>query len=132
MKIAVVSDDKSSISQHFGKAKYYVIYQIENSKVLNREIRTKLVHHNGVGRSGFRAEHECDHGYGKGAHIRHRGMIEIISDCQAMIAGGMGWGAYESLKNQDIDTVITDVKDMDKAVELYLTGKLTNLMQRLH
>lgn len=132
MKIAVVSDDKSSISQHFGRAKYYVIYQTKNSKILNREIRTKLVHHNNDGQPGFSAEHECDHGYGKGAHIRHWGMIEIISDCQAMIAGGMGWGAYESLKKRDIDTVITDVKDMDKAVELYITGKLPNLMQRLH
>ena len=132
MKVAVVSDDKSQIRQHFGRAKYYVVYQTENSKILYREMRKKLVHHNDVGKSGFMAEHECDHGYGKGAHIRHRGMIEIISDCQVMIAGGMGWGAYESLKNQDIDTVITDVKDMDKAVELYLTGKLPNLMQRLH
>ena len=132
MKIAIVSGDKSSISQHFGRAKYYVIYQIENSKVLNREIRKKLVHHNDDGQPGFRVEHECDHGYGKGAHIRHRGMIEIISDCQAMIAGGMRWGAYESLRNQNIEPIVTDVQSIDEAIELYLKGELVNLIDRLH
>jgi predicted Fe-Mo cluster-binding NifX family protein len=132
MKIAVVSDDQSSISQHFGRANYYVVYKTENGKVLSKETRSKSVHHNINAPSGFSIGNECHHGYGAGAHIRHKGMTETISDCTAMIAGGMGWGAYESLKNQNIDTVITDVKDMDQAVELYLTDNLPNLMQRLH
>jgi len=44
----------------------------------------------------------------------------------------MGWGAYDSLKSRGIETVVTDVDDIEKAVNLYLQGKLPNLMERLH
>jgi predicted Fe-Mo cluster-binding NifX family protein len=48
------------------------------------------------------------------------------------IAGGMGWGAYESLKSCGIEPAVTDVENVDEAVKLYLEGKLPNLMERLH
>ncbi len=44
----------------------------------------------------------------------------------------MGRGAYESLKSFDIKPVITDVGDIDQAVQLYVDGKLPNLMERVH
>jgi predicted Fe-Mo cluster-binding NifX family protein len=44
----------------------------------------------------------------------------------------MGWGAYESLKRRNIESVITDVESIDKAVKLYIAGNLPNLMKRLH
>ncbi len=44
----------------------------------------------------------------------------------------MGWGAYESMQSSDIKPVVTDVKSIDEAVQLYLDGKLANLMERLH
>jgi len=59
-------------------------------------------------------------------------MISAIADCQVLLAGGMGWGAYESLKDNNIEPVVTDVKDIDEAVKRYLDGKLDNLMERLH
>jgi predicted Fe-Mo cluster-binding NifX family protein len=59
-------------------------------------------------------------------------MAQSIDDCKVLIAGGMGWGAYDSLKSRGIETVVTDVNDIDKAVNLYLQGKLPNLMERLH
>jgi predicted Fe-Mo cluster-binding NifX family protein len=59
-------------------------------------------------------------------------MVETIADCQVLIAGGMGWGAYESLKSRGIEPVVTDVENIEEAVRLYLEGKLPNLMERLH
>ena len=44
----------------------------------------------------------------------------------------MGWGAYDSLKNAGIESVVTDVGDIEEAVKLYIDGKLPNLMERLH
>jgi len=44
----------------------------------------------------------------------------------------MGWGAYESMKSHNIEPVVTDVENIDEAVNLYLAGKLLNLMERLH
>jgi predicted Fe-Mo cluster-binding NifX family protein len=59
-------------------------------------------------------------------------MAQSIDDCQVLIAGGMGWGAYESLKSRGIETIVTDVENIDEAVRLYVEGDLPNLMERLH
>jgi len=59
-------------------------------------------------------------------------MAETISDCQVLLAGGMGWGAYEAMLSYNITPIVTDVRSINEAVQLYLDGKLTNLMERLH
>jgi len=59
-------------------------------------------------------------------------MAESISDCQVLLAGGMGWGAYESMQSYNIKPVITDIINIDKAVRLYLSGRLENIVERLH
>jgi predicted Fe-Mo cluster-binding NifX family protein len=53
-------------------------------------------------------------------------------DCQLLIAGGMGWGAQVSLKQNGIESLITDVNNIDEAIQLYIQGKLPNLTERLH
>ena len=37
MKIAVVTDDGTTICQHFGRAQYYSVITIENGKVKGKE-----------------------------------------------------------------------------------------------
>jgi predicted Fe-Mo cluster-binding NifX family protein len=49
-----------------------------------------------------------------------------------LIAGGMGRGAYESLKRYNIEPIITDKKSIDEAAKLYVENKLPNLMEKLH
>lgn len=131
MKIAAVSDDGVTISQHFGRAPFYVIVTVEGDKVVGKETREKSGHHT------F-AAHHADvkpgerHGYDTGAQIRHANMAETIADCQIMLAGGMGWGAYDSLKSNNIEPIVTDVENIDEAVKRYIDGELDNLMERLH
>ena len=36
MKIAVITDDERTISQHFGRAPYYVVVTIEDGKIVDR------------------------------------------------------------------------------------------------
>jgi predicted Fe-Mo cluster-binding NifX family protein len=59
-------------------------------------------------------------------------MAEAIGDCDVLIAGGMGWGAYESLKGYGIRPIVTDMPDIREAVRRYLEGELPDLMERLH
>ena len=132
MKIAAISDDGVAISQHFGRAPLYVVITVEEGKVINKETRDKAGHHT------FAAHPPPDlapgerHGYEAGSQVRHANMAEAISDCQIVLAGGMGWGAYESMKSYNIEPIATDVKNIDEAVQLYLDGKLENQMERLH
>jgi predicted Fe-Mo cluster-binding NifX family protein len=132
MKIAAITDDGTTISQHFGRAPLYLVVTVEGDKIVSKETRPKAGHHT------FASSHEPSpdawgkHGYDAGSQAKHASMAETISDCQVLIAGGMGWGAYESLKSYNIKPIVTDVSDIDKAVKLYLEGKLPNLMERLH
>ncbi len=132
MKIAAISEDGTTVSQHFGRAPYYLVVTVENGKVVNKEKRDKAGHHT------FAAGQHPDtalgerHGYDAGAQSRHATMAQSIDDCQVLIAGGMGWGAYESLKSHGIETIVTDVQNIEEAVRLYVDSKLPNLMERLH
>jgi predicted Fe-Mo cluster-binding NifX family protein len=132
MKIAVISDDGTAVSQHFGRASLYVVVTVENGKITGRENREKAGHHTFSGGQHPETAPGERHGYDAGAQSRHAAMAQSIDDCQVLIAGGMGWGAYESLKSRGIDTIVTDVKNIDEAVNLYLQGKLPNMMERLH
>ena len=130
MKIAVVTDDGMTICQHFGRAMFYVVSTVEGGKVVSKEKRPKAGHHT-FGAHEHLAEGE-HHGFDAASQAKHRTMADTIADCQVLLAGGMGRGAYESLKTYNIKSVVTVVEDIDKAVQLYVDGKLPNLMERLH
>jgi predicted Fe-Mo cluster-binding NifX family protein len=129
MKIAVVTEDGVNVSQHFGRAPYYLVFNVEDGKITSREQRPKTGHQHFAGHGEPAGAH---HGFDAASQARHASMINTIADCQVVIAGGMGWGAYESLKNRSLEVVVTDVPNIDEAVNLYIKGKLPNLMERLH
>lgn len=131
MKIAIITEDGATISQHFGRAPLYLVVTVEDGNIVSRETRAKAGHHTFAAHHSELAPGER-HGYDAGSQVRHASMAEAIADCQVLIAGGMGWGAYEGLKSYNIEPVVTDVENIDEAVKLYLDGKLPNLMERLH
>jgi len=131
MKIAAITEDGTTVSQHFGRAPLYVVATVENGEIINKETRDKTGHHTFAAHHPESAPGER-HGYDAGAQTRHASMAETIADCQVLIAGGMGWGACESLKSRNIEPVVTDVENIDEAINLYLAGKLPNLVERLH
>jgi predicted Fe-Mo cluster-binding NifX family protein len=132
MKIAVITEDGTTISQHFGRAPLYLVATAENGKVVNKETREKAGHHTFGGHPHTESAPGERHGYDAGSQSKHAQMAQSIDDCQVLLAGGMGWGAYDSMKSHGIDTIITDVPNIDEALQLYLDGKLPNLMDRLH
>ena len=44
MKIAAVTDDNETISQHFGRATKYSVLTIDEGKIIARELREKANH----------------------------------------------------------------------------------------
>jgi predicted Fe-Mo cluster-binding NifX family protein len=134
MKIAIVTEDGVTISQHFGRAPFYTVVTVENGKVVSRERRNKAGHHT-LGSHDCHEDQSCHdgkHGVDAASQAKHAGMLANILDSQVLIARGMGYGAYESLESSGIEPVITDVETIDEAVKLYAEGKLLNLMEKLH
>ena len=131
MKIAVISDDEVSISQHFGRAPYYVVVTVEEGKIVDSETRPKAGHHTFAAQGHPRLAPGERHGYDPGSQAKHRTMAETIADCEVLIAGGMGWGAYESLRGHGIRPIVTDVAVIREAVLRYIDGNLPDLRERL-
>lgn len=133
MKIAAVSDDGRTISQHFGRAPFYVVVTVEEGQVTGREVREKMGH------AHFAGEHHHGHGpdprghgFDPAAQSRHARMIAAIADCEVLLARGMGAGAYESLRQAGICPILTDIARIDDAVQAYLEGRLEDHPERLH
>jgi len=131
MKIAVITDDERTISQHFGRAPYFVVVTVEDGKIVGRERRDKLGHAH-LANEPHSEELGQPHGFGPQAHNRHLQMAEAIADCEALLCGGMGRGAYESMKARNIKPVVTDIRLIDEAALAYAQGKIVDLVERLH
>lgn len=131
MKIAVVSEDGVSVSQHFGRAPLYVVVTVKKGQIVGNEKRAKVGHH------VFAAEEQHaprpeQHGYGAASRARHERMAGSIGDCEVVIAGGMGRGAYESMQAHGIRPILTDVRDISEAALQCAQGTLPDLMDRMH
>ncbi|NPV56267.1 MAG: dinitrogenase iron-molybdenum cofactor biosynthesis protein, partial [Anaerolineae bacterium] len=61
MKIAFVTDDQQTISQHFGRAEYYLVISIEDGQENGRELRAKLGHRQFAQESGHHEHPHQDH-----------------------------------------------------------------------
>lgn len=118
MKIAVASDDGLSVSQHFGRARRFVVFQVADNVIVHEEDRA------GIAVAG--AEEDCE-----AQHVRPRAafdysaVIAALADCQAVLCRGMGWHAASQLVLGGINPLVFqgDVSPRE-AVQQYLCGTL--------
>jgi predicted Fe-Mo cluster-binding NifX family protein len=132
MKIAVITDDGKTISQHFGRAAYYLVATVENGQIASREMREKLAHSHIANEPHAVETPDQPHGFSQAEHDRHIRMAQAISDCQALLCRGMGAGAYASMQQQGIIPVVTDIVSIDEAVLAYASGQIVDHTDKLH
>ncbi len=132
MKIAVITDDGQKISQHFGRAAQYLVATIENGQIVQRELRDKLGHAHFADEPHAHDQPGQPHGFDASAQNRHARMAEAIADCQVLLCGGMGTGAYESMRARGIKPVVTDIEGIDDAIMAFVAGNIVDRVDRLH
>ena len=132
MKIAAITDDGQTISQHFGRAAYYLVATVESGQIVNRELRDKLGHAHFMNQPHADEQPGQPHGMDAVSHNKHLQMAESIADCEALLCRGMGMGAYESMKALGIRPVVTDIAAIDEAVMAYVGGNIIDQVERLH
>ena len=113
MKIAIASDDGKTISSHFGQTKGFVVFQVEGKEVKNREYRPNIFTGHARGVEG--AGHGID---------RHGPILAALRDCKAVVSHGMGRRIYNDLTQAGIEVYVTDQTDVERALDLYLSGEL--------
>jgi predicted Fe-Mo cluster-binding NifX family protein len=117
VKIAVASEDGVSISQHFGRSRCFLVFEVEDQKILGRSVRdnTFTAHARG----------ECQEGVQHNHHHGHGAIVEALKDCQAVLCYGMGWRAAEELKQNGIQAFLVPSEMSPKeAVNKHLAGDL--------
>jgi predicted Fe-Mo cluster-binding NifX family protein len=130
VKIAAVTEDGVTISQHFGRAPYYVVLTVEDGQVIGREQREKVAH--GRGADGHVHVEGQAHGFDAASQDTHGRMAAPIADCQVLLARGMGAGAHASLQQAGIRPVITTIANIDEAALQAANGTIVDHQERLH
>ena len=102
MKIAVTYDN-GNIFQHFGKTKFFKVYEVENNQVISSEV----ISSNGAG---------------------HGALAELLGNqsVDLLICGGIGGGAQTALADAGVEVCSGVQGDVDQAVEAYLKGELVS------
>jgi len=121
MKIAIPSDDQSSISQHFGRTAGFMIVEIDNNQVVKKEYKSNTFtgHAQGLHEEGQHGDH-AQH------NSSHAGIFSAMGDCKVVIAGGMGQRLYTDFAQRQIQVFVTSERNIDKALSLYLADNLDN------
>lgn len=136
IKIAVITEDGEKISSHFGMAPFYKVLTAQDGVVVETAMLDKPHH-----------EHHPDHGHDGHAHLQtigmgqghghgrgrdhHDDMFAPVSDCQVLLAGGMGEGAYRRAQAAGLKVVFVGGL-IEKAAAEYLAGTLVSDERRLH
>jgi predicted Fe-Mo cluster-binding NifX family protein len=115
MKIAIASDDKKAISHHFGAALGFVVFDVKNGKIINKEYRTNIGKNSGECGS-------CD----------HAAMIKNVEDCDFVISFGMGRRIYDDLTSNGITPLVTEEETVEDALNQFLKNELKNRTDKLH
>jgi predicted Fe-Mo cluster-binding NifX family protein len=118
IKIGVATDDGKTVSPHFGMAHFYLVFEIEDGVIKGKEMRPKKWHqHHGEGRSDGGTTRE-----GGSDHHGHGEMLSNVTDCKALIAGGMGQPMHDAILQLGIKPYLTDIAGAEDAVKAYLDG----------
>ncbi|MEA3312101.1 MAG: NifB/NifX family molybdenum-iron cluster-binding protein [candidate division WOR-3 bacterium] len=113
MKIAVPTDDGKTISQHFGRAQSFVIFEVESGEIASKQLIESNTPHSG-----------SHSGQGHGGWF-----MPALQGCEVIIAAGMGNRAVVYFEAAGIKPVFTDVTDAEEAVKAYSQGTLKECEQ---
>ena len=117
-RIALPTDDGTTLCQHFGRAHYYEVVEIKDGEVVSTELRDKFAH----------VHDEEHHGESEASHEEiHGRMTDAAHGCDVIIAGGMGGGAMNALTASGYTVMQTDMSNLDEIVESYRAGTFVNL-----
>ncbi len=127
MKIALVSNNGTQISRHFGRARSYVVVTIEEGREVTREVRAKPAHH---GHSQH--IHGPDEASAHEHHHDHDAMLAPIADCGVVIANGIGAPMSQRVRRAGLQLICTPMVSVDEAVAAYLAGTLEDHPDLIH
>jgi predicted Fe-Mo cluster-binding NifX family protein len=124
MKIAVPSDEGQYLSQHFGRTLGFTIFEVADGQIVNQIYRPNTFTGHALGQHHEHQHHGAEHD--DHAYHSHGRILSALSDCDVVIAGGMGQRLYIDLTDAGKKVFITTQRETRKAVEMFLTDELSS------
>ena len=108
MKIVIPTNDITTLAQRSGRAKYFMIFEIEERKIINTIEKENNHDHNHSHAEGHSHEHS------------HADMIEQLKGCDLMITKKVGPHFGVELKSANIEVKICQAESIEDALKSYL------------
>ena len=109
-RIAIATADGVSVSPHLARSSAFIVLEIESGSVVSQTVRS-------------RESDQCGN---------HKSFVEMLEGCAAVICGGIGHGAYDSLQAAGIKSVVAAGEfTIDDAAARYLAGTLPESGERI-
>ena len=123
MRIAVATDDNVNVCGHVGKCRGFIIFDVEDGQIINKEIReNSFTNHFNRRHSDGEHHHSPDRGHGSADG--HQRLAEGIKDCDYLVSHGMGRRLIEDIESLGIKTLVTVELDAETAAINLESGKL--------
>ncbi len=114
-KIAVATDDYLTVTGHIGRCNGFIIYELAENKIVNREQKENKFTNHKIG----------EHLHGSHDHTHsHSRLIDALTGCSHLICASAGWRVVEDLKNNNIEVIFTDEIDADSTAIKFAEGTL--------
>ncbi|MBZ5584551.1 MAG: iron-molybdenum cofactor biosynthesis protein [Acidobacteriia bacterium] len=124
MRIAVPTDDGTSVSPHFGRSAGFLVFEVEEGRIKGREMRSNQMRHS-------HEQGACSHESGGSEPPSHAGIVAALAGCHVVICAGMGWRAAEALKSAGIAEIrFATPGPAEETVAAFLAGDLPAADQR--
>ena len=108
--IAVATTDRVSVADHLARSSAFIVLKTEDGQVVSTTTR----------------ERKTD------ACGNHATFVELLQGCDAVLCGGIGEGAAQSLTAHGIQPVVAASQhSVEDAIALYLAGNLTTTTDRV-
>jgi predicted Fe-Mo cluster-binding NifX family protein len=115
MKIAIATDDFITVTGHVGRCNGFLIYDIEDCKILNIENReNNFTHH----KTSHDHEHSHSHGHS------HSSLVDGLSDCSHLICTSAGWRLRDDFGKAGKELIFTDESIAEVAAINFANGTL--------
>jgi predicted Fe-Mo cluster-binding NifX family protein len=114
-KVAFATNDGTDINRHFGRLSGFVVITISEGRPSERTV---------VPRPG-----NADR---PGGGHDHDALLDPISDCTTLIAGGMGRPMADHVEARGLQLILTSLPTIDEALGRYLAGSLEHESRRAH
>ena len=113
MKIAIPTNDGINICAHFGRCREFLIFEARDGQVKLLETRVNAGCHGHGSSDGVAEPHS------------HSGFVDALRDCETVLCGGIGAGAFAALKTGGIPVVLVDaIGSAEQIVAAFQAGAL--------